>query len=150
MFQEEPVLSDGTLKSRFFEPLKLFEVLVFEIGKIINARDGKLAIVLLPGRSYVEQPASLSAQYQEYFRQMITASFNESSSIKVLDLATHLRALNDKGIQNLYHPNEGHLTPLGHHHLAEYLANQTRELDRAKRLVVGADNQSRDDLERPL
>lgn len=150
LFQEELVLSDSTLKSRFFEPLKLFEVLVFEIEKIINARDGKLAIVLLPGRSYVEQPASLSAQYQEYFRQMITASFNESSSITVLDLATHLRALNDKGIQNLYYPNEGHLTPLGHHHLAEYLANQTRELDRAKRLVVGADNQSRDDLERPL
>lgn len=122
-------LSDGTMESRFAVSLNLFETLVYEIEKIINAKNGRLTVVLLPGSSYVEQPASLSAQYQEYFRQNIKTSLGESTTIKVFDLAEHLRELNDNGIQNLYYPNEGHLTPVGHQYLAEYLAIQTGKLD---------------------
>ncbi len=115
------------MDQRFSEPLKLFNALVYEIQKLTNKSARKLNVVLLPGRSYVEQPMSVSAQYQEYFRQKIRSSL-DASSIKVMDLAAHLRALHDKGIQKLYYPNEGHLTPLGHQYVADYLAVQIKNI----------------------
>jgi len=121
LFDKNTVLSDDVMQIRFSDSLKLFKTLVYEIEKFINKNKGQLIVVLLPGRSYVEQPTSLSAQYQEYFRQNIKFSL-DASSVKVMDLASHLRVLHDKGINNLYYPNEGHLTPLGHQYLAEYLS----------------------------
>ncbi len=125
LFQKNIELSDEEMDQRFSESLKLFNTLVYETRKLVNKNAVQLNVVLLPGRSYVEQPVSVSAQYQEYFRQKIRSSL-DAASIKVMDLATHLRALHDNGIQNLYYPNEGHLTPLGHQHVADYLAAQIK------------------------
>jgi len=124
LFHKNTVLSDDVMQSRFSEPLKLFKTLVYEIEKLVNKKNGRLSVVLLPGRSYVEQPESLSAQYQEYFRQNIKSSLDTSSSIKVMDLALYLRELHDNGIKNLYYPNEGHLTAKGHQYVADFLAIQ--------------------------
>lgn len=124
LFHEDIVLSDEVLQSRFDESLHLFNKLIVEIDTIVNNNNGQLLVVLLPGRSYVERPASLSAQYQEYFRKNIMSSLEKPSSIEVLDLAAHLRSLHIKGVNNLYYPNEGHLTYLGHQHVADYLTDQ--------------------------
>ena len=132
LFHKNTALSDKAMESRFFESLKLFKTLVYEIEKQVNKNNGQLYVALLPGRSYVEQPASLSAQYQEYFRQNIKTSLTESSSIKVMDLAAYLRELHDKGIKHLYYPNEGHLTPPGHQYLADYLATWTKKQNNIK------------------
>ena len=121
LLYKETMLTDSVMESRFSEPLNLFITLVYEIEKLIKKNDGQLNVVLLPGRSYVEQPESLSAQYQEYFRKDIISSLDATPSIKVIDMAVHLRELHHKGKRNLYYPNEGHLTPLGHRHVAEYL-----------------------------
>jgi lysophospholipase L1-like esterase len=127
LFQKNVELSYEEMDQRFSEPLKLFNALVYEIQRLTDKNARKLNVVLLPGRSYVEQPISVSAQYQEYFRQKIRSSL-DASSIKVMDLAAHLRALHDKGIQKLYYPNEGHLTPLGHQCVADYLAVQIKNI----------------------
>lgn len=127
LFQQKAALTDEEMDHQFSESLKLFNALVYEIHKLTNKSARKLNVVLLPGRSYVEQPESVSAQYQEYFRQMIQSSL-DVSSIKVMDLAAHLRALHDKGIHKLYYPNEGHLTPLGHQYVADYLAVQIKNI----------------------
>lgn len=126
LFQKNVGLSDEEMDHRFSESLKLFNALVHEIQKLTNKNARKLNVVLLPGRSYVEQSESVSAQYQEYFRQKIRSSL-DASSITVMDLAIHLRVLHDKGIQKLYYPNEGHLTPLGHQYVADYLVVQIKE-----------------------
>ena len=120
-FQKKTVLTDEVMESRFSGSLNLFIALVHKIEKLAEKNEGQLIVLLLPGRSYVEQPASLSAQYQEYFRKHIKASLDPSSSIKVMDMAMHLRELHAKGVRYLYYPNEGHLTPSGHRYVADYL-----------------------------
>ncbi len=123
LFQKNVRLSDEAMAQRFSDSLELFSRLVLEIDKIVTENNARLNVVLLPGRSYVEQPASLSAQYQEYFRRY-TMSFFATSNIQLMDLASHLRDLHDNGEKNMYYPNEGHLTPLGHQHVAQYLAEK--------------------------
>jgi len=123
LFQKSAELSDEIMAQRFSDSLELFSRLVYEIDRIVIENRASLKMVLLPGRSYVEQPASLSAQYQEYFRQHIKSSFN-TSDIQVIDLAQHLRTLHENGIKSLYYPNEGHLTPLGHQRVADFLARK--------------------------
>jgi len=133
LFHKNTVLADDEMQSRFSESLKLFKALVYEIEKLVNKKNGQLSVVLLPGRSYVEQPASLSAQYQEFFRKKIKSSSDEPSSIKVIDLALHLRELHEKGVKNLYYPNEGHLTVQGHQYVADFLAtNLTARINKSK------------------
>ena len=124
LFQDQVSLSDDVMQSRFEESLLLFYKLVIEMEAIIDQNNARLTVVLLPGRSYVEQPGSLSAQYQEYFRNNIISSLTSVSSIAVLDIATHLRDLHVNGVNDLYYPNEGHLTPLGHQYVADYLVEQ--------------------------
>ncbi len=124
LFHDDVFLSDDSMQARFQESLQLFNRLVIEMKDITDKNAGQLSIVLLPGRSYVEQPGSLSAQFQEYFRKNIMSSLTTRSSIEVLDLAVHLRGLHVNGVNDLYYPNEGHLTPLGHQHVADYLAEQ--------------------------
>lgn len=124
LFQSSYVLTDEEMQKRFAEPLKLTSVLIGEMEKALAKNNVSLSIALLPGRSYVEHAQSLSAQYQEYFRQYFMTLFKDSTSINLIDLATHLRTLHDAGETNLYFPNEGHLTKQGHQQLANYLSIQ--------------------------
>jgi len=124
LFQEDILLSDEIMQTRFEAPLQLFYKLVFEMSHIIDKNNGQLSVVLLPGRSFVEQPASVSAQFQDYFRYNIKSTLTTGSSIEVLDLAAFLRELHADGINDMYYPNEGHLTPLGHQYVTDYLLEQ--------------------------
>lgn len=124
LFQFSFTLTDDEMKKRFAPSLKLLSALLGEMEKELTKNNVSLSIALLPGRTYVEHAESLSAQYQNYFRKQIITWYENSASIKTIDLATQLRALNDSGIEHLYYPNEGHLTKLGHRHLADYLATQ--------------------------
>lgn len=124
LFSSQDGLTHETMQWRFAESLSLMMALIDEIRNIVENNQGELSIVLLPGRSYVEQPASISAQYQEYFREYIRSSPEKKSTVKVIDLAMHLKSLHDKGINDLFFPNEGHLTVSGHRHVAQYLQAQ--------------------------
>ena len=115
------------MAQRFSDSLALFSRLIHEIDNTVSEKNARLSVALLAGRSYVEQPASMSAQYQEYFRQYIKSSLN-SSDIRVIDLARQLRSLHDNGIKNMYYPNEGHLTPLGHQYVADFLATEITKI----------------------
>ncbi len=67
----------------------------------------------MPGKSYVEQPDSISAQYQDYLRKEIVAN-NDDMAVDVIDLATHLRERCERASCKWYYPHEGHLTAEGH------------------------------------
>ena len=127
LFQSDFVLTEEEMDRRFSPSLKLLAALLHEMEKDMQANNVRLSIALLPGRTYVEQATSLSAQYQNYFRKQLIAWYKHSSTVQVIDLATQLRVLNDSGIEHLYYPNEGHLTKLGHQHIADYLATQLSE-----------------------
>ncbi len=124
LFQPDIQLNRERLAERFSDPLKLMSALIAEINSVLQARQGSLTVVLLPGRSYVQAPLSVSAGYQEYFRQSIKKSVTALPAVQVLDLALYLKQYYITQSKQLYYPNEGHLTPMGHQVVAEYLRSQ--------------------------
>lgn len=121
LFQADIRLTEKSLEQKFSPALKLTSRLVREMEKNLAKQGSSLQVVLLPGRSYVVSPSAASAQYQEYFRKSLKASLEASGRITVLDLASHLRELDDEQKAGIYYPYEGHLTPRGHELVAAYL-----------------------------
>ncbi|MBI5691757.1 MAG: SGNH/GDSL hydrolase family protein [Verrucomicrobia bacterium] len=78
-----------------------------------------LRVVLLAGKSHAEQPGSLSAQYQEYFRSAVNRAAT-ARRIATIDLASPLRTAAATG-ERFFFPNDGHLNPAGHARVAEIL-----------------------------
>jgi hypothetical protein len=88
--------------------------------------EADLTIALLPGSSLINRPESLSAQYQEYLRKKLVAELEGTSDIAVIDLATRMQTAPKNKKEQWYFPYEGHLTPLGHRHVAEDLAGRIK------------------------
>ena len=121
-FEKQPQIQsqfDTTLGSS----IQLFNALADQIQQECVNRGVELRLVLMPGRSFVEHPASMSAQYQDYIRERLVRS-STSQDLQVLDLAAYLKALYEKEGTRLYHPNEGHLNIDGHRAVADFMANQ--------------------------
>lgn len=74
-------------------------------------------IVLMPGRSFVQQPRSFSAACQEHFRREILSSAPEQN-LDVIDMGTLLRTDYETTSSQLFYPVDGHLTPMGHEFIA--------------------------------
>lgn len=79
------------------------------------------AVALLGGRSYVEEPGSWSAQFQEVLRARLAGELR-ARRVPLIDLATELRAREGRCGQRAYHPADGHLNAQGHAWVAEALA----------------------------
>jgi hypothetical protein len=75
---------------------------------------------ILAGRSYVGEPGSLSAHYQEYFRSAVSQAA-QARSLAVLDLAAVMRAQNSTATATWFFPHDGHLTPSGHRFVADQI-----------------------------
>lgn len=110
----------SSMPERLAYPLDLFVKLAQNIRQLCDENHVKLSLVLMPGRSYVEQPDSLSAQYQDFLRQAILAR-QADLGVPMTDLAVLLRAERGKGQKHLFHPHEGHLTAAGHQVVADLL-----------------------------
>jgi len=98
--------------------LDLFDALVRRARDRCAERHVEFHLVLLPGRSLVEAPSSLSAKYQDYVRGEIVRRGREAR-IDVIDLCEGL-----EGRKGLYFPHDGHLTREGHQAVAEILFAQ--------------------------
>jgi hypothetical protein len=103
---------------RFVPSLDLFMALVEELERTVAQHGSRLHVALLAGRSFVAEPASPSARYQDFLREEILKRARVTG-IPVIDLASHLRS-HDASLE-LYFPYDGHLTPLGHEIVAEHL-----------------------------
>ena len=106
--------------ARLAAPVDLFVRLVRQMGALCATNGVALDIALMPGRSFVEQPGTISAVYQDYLRAAIIKR-QADLGVPVIDLATPLRERAANGAHDLYHPNEGHLTAEGHKVVAELL-----------------------------
>ena len=118
----EWLLAKGDLSDRLGQvcasSLDLFDALVRRAHDRCASRHVDFHLVLLPGRSLVEEPATLSAKYQEFIRGEIVRR-GHAAGIDVIDLREGL-----KGRKGLYFPNDGHLTRQGHQVVAEILFAQ--------------------------
>jgi len=111
---------DLGFRERFAPALDLFERLIARLQELCTSNGTDLALVLLPGRSYVERPASLSAAYQEHLRREITA-LQLRPHVQIIDLAAELRRLHAENPQSWFFPSDGHLNRAGHRLVATFI-----------------------------
>ena len=106
---------------RFGYQLRLFRALMQQINEACEHHRVQFGLILMPGKSFVEDPQSTSAQFQGYLRAQILEAAGEAS-IQAIDLASALRERFEERPETYFYPNEGHLTPRGHRAVAEILA----------------------------
>lgn len=105
---------------RYDEELRLFDALVQRFRERVEAKGGRFVLALLPGRSYVERPASYAHRYQDHLRATIASTWS-ARGVETVDLAFVLRAAHGEGEGRLFHPNEGHLNQEGNAKVAAVL-----------------------------
>ena len=103
----------------------LYVALVQRLAALARANHMRLFVVLMPGRSFVAAPKSLSSQYQDHLRRSALQRLS-GAKLKMVDLATQLRTAYSSGARNLYYLHDGHLTPKGHRLVAEILKRAIR------------------------
>ncbi len=111
----------ASFDDRFRPSIDLFAALVDRLHRNTDLHGAGLAVVLLPGKSYVEDPGGYSGQYQDWARRQVLDRL-AAAGIPALDLAAALRDARAAGRDDLFHPNEGHLTAAGHAFVAERVA----------------------------
>lgn len=110
---------DKQFEKRLQKNFRLFNAIVDRMREECRMRSVALKLVLMPGKSFVERPGSVSARFQNFIRKRILKEF-EAVNLVVLDLAGHLRGYYEKGGKELFHPNEGHLNQAGHKVVADF------------------------------
>ena len=108
-------------EDRFEHAIHLFTVIVDQIRNACIQKEVKMKLILMPGRSFVEQPYSASAQFQNYLRKRIVEN-SEDMKVDVIDLAAYLRERYQRNPGKWYYPNEGHLTAEGHRIVLDILS----------------------------
>ena len=106
---------------RFEHALRLFDAIVVRVRNACGKGGARLVLALMPGKSFVEQPGSPSAEFQDYLREQIVESGIEMG-VQVIDVAGRLCERHKSNRTRLFHPNEGHLTEEGHRIVANILA----------------------------
>jgi hypothetical protein len=112
------------LEERLAGQLGLMDALLGAIKKEAAFQDAGLTIVLMPGLSWLKQPDSWSAAFQEFTRQKVRG-LAAGHDLPVVDLAGALRSATETIPDPLefYHPHEGHLNRDGHKLVAGILSS---------------------------
>ncbi len=113
---------------RFPPLLDLFQALMDRLENSCRSQGVTLKLALLGNAALLDQPRSVSGQFQDYLRQEILR-WAEARSIAVIDLSAALARRPSSG-EPLFHPNEGHLTAAGHRAVADILAGAKGETTR--------------------
>ena len=121
---------NSELEAHQIYTLQLFTAIIREMHILSLEKHMSLSLVLLPGSSFIHRPNSPDAQIQNFFREKIIADLSPLP-IKVIDLATLLSQRYSREPGDWYHPNEGHLTPLGHRVVAEILGRHFQQASQA-------------------
>ncbi|MDH5275915.1 MAG: hypothetical protein OEW88_05765 [Gammaproteobacteria bacterium] len=108
------------LPERLAGPVDLFVRRIAGVRALCAVNDVALSLVLLPGRSCVEAPDTLSATFQDELRRQILAKQADLGT-PLIDLAAQLASLYANSGEALFHQHEGHPNPAGHEAVAELL-----------------------------
>lgn len=107
--------------ARFRPAVELFDAIVQRLARSCAQHGIELVIVPLAGRSHAEEPESVSAQFQEYFRAEVVR-IAAGRGLPVIDVAARLQAEQRVTKAAWFFPNDGHLNPAGHEAVARILA----------------------------
>ncbi|MBE7504064.1 MAG: hypothetical protein HS113_28010 [Verrucomicrobiales bacterium] len=105
---------------RFRPAMHLFAALLDRIRQHSGKARAELKILVLAGRSFVEEPGSLSSQYQQFGATEVLAA-GRKLSLPSWDLASMLRHEQQTSPRRLYFRHDGHLTFEGHSIVKEWL-----------------------------
>jgi len=114
--------ADPEFDQRFAPALRLFWALIDRLQGGCAAAGTRCAIALMGGRSFVEAPSSLSAQFQDYFRRRIGGAA-AGHHMDVIDIGAELKRRFERQPGQWFHPNEGHLDADGHRIVANIFAD---------------------------
>lgn len=101
--------------------LELFSALLDDIAREADQSGASLTVALLPGRDAMVNAGGISHHYQEYLRESALAML-EQRDIESVDLMTDIANESDDDIRQMYFPNDGHLTAIGHNYVADRLS----------------------------
>jgi hypothetical protein len=113
-----PRIDDASFDSRQTYAFELFWALIARLQESCRAAGASFAIALMGGRTFVESPSGLSAQFQEAFRSRLVAEA-AAHDVEVIDIAGSMRSRYAQSGSHWFHPNEGHLNTDGHRVVAE-------------------------------
>lgn len=108
------------LETRLAGAHALFEDILSRVEQTASLAGARLQLLLLAGRSFVEEPDSLSAQFQQVHLRQVEA-ICRAHQRPCLNLAEPLRARYRAGRERFYYRHDGHLTPRGHEVIFELL-----------------------------
>lgn len=115
--------------ARFGTATELFVAILDRIAQDCGKAKARLTVAVLAGRSFVEEPSSLSAQYQQFFATKVLAVCAERG-VPAYDFAAELRLQFRRQKARYFHRNDGHLTPIGHEVVARALLKSSRTSSR--------------------
>ena len=102
--------------------LSLTRQIIVAMRAIARESGAQFHLLLLAGRSFVEEPASTSAQFQDVFRTSLL-QFAEAEDIPCFDASSFLRNHFNSSLKPLYFRNDGHLNSVGHEILADFIGD---------------------------
>lgn len=101
--------------------LELFSALTLSLLERLKAQGVDLGLILIPGRSRVQNPESISGQYQVYLETQL-GDFAKKHAMPAVLLSTELTKSSAKS--ELFFPHDGHFTKQGNEVVAAILAEQ--------------------------
>ena len=116
----KPGSYEADFAARFAPNLKLFEAIYDRIAARCAQSNIELKVALLGGRSLVEAPGSVSAQYQKVLGDGISVMLRRKQ-VDPIDISARMAARGGSPAKAFFFPNDGHLTAEGHKVVAEIL-----------------------------
>jgi hypothetical protein len=123
---------DPAFDRRFAPALGLFWELVERLQRGCATNQTQCVLAVMAGRSFVESPSSLSAQFQDFFRRRLVSGAADRQ-IEMIDVGGELRSRYEREGGRWFHPNEGHLNADGHRVVAGIFGDALVTLDTPSR-----------------
>ncbi len=111
------------LAERNRRPLELFTALVTSLAERVKLQGVSVGLICIPGRSRIENPGSIAAQYQKFVEEQL-AALAKDQSLPLIPLTDALLEPSLRADGSLYFPHDGHFTPKGHAVVARTLASR--------------------------
>lgn len=107
------------VRSTTAEDIRLFSAIVDSVAQTLTQSQSELVFVMMPGSGYFRN-GTVPGIYQTTLEAELSEAL-KNKGFKVFELGETL-STRKQDVTDLYFPNDGHLTPLGHKVVAELLA----------------------------
>ena len=99
----------GLLEAQNRKSLDLFSALAGRCLRTTGEHGVRMGVILMPGKSLVENPGSISGQYQRFLESNLL-TWAGSQKLPVINLVTALSSARSAGVTGMFFPHDGHPT----------------------------------------